>query len=82
MEKTIDEIATEFGALHVRYLKAHERMVYLQAVAVEGIRKIGVGCIQEESRAEFVALKKEINLVLNRMKKMCDIFHERNMKPD
>ncbi|UCE97607.1 MAG: hypothetical protein JSV74_06605 [Dehalococcoidia bacterium] len=81
MKVTIDELATEFETFQARYLKAHERMVFMQEVMVEGIRKIGVGCIQEESRAEFVALKKEINLILNRMKKICDTLHERNMKP-
>jgi hypothetical protein len=82
MEETIDEMAAEFEALHDRYLKANERMVFLQAVAVEGIRKIGVGCIQDESRAEFAALQKEIGLVLDRMKEICETLHERKIKPD
>jgi len=75
-------MAIEFEALHARYLKTHERMVFLQAVAIEGIRKIGVECIQKESRAKFVALKKESNFTLDRLKRICDILHNKNMKPD
>ena len=78
MKSTMDSISAEFQALHGRYLKANERMAFLQAAAVEGIRKIGVGCITEESRAEFTALQKEIALVLAKMKEICDTLHEIN----
>ena len=81
MKSTMDSISAEFQTLHGRYLKANERMAFLQAAAAEGIRKIGVGCITKESRAEFVALQKEIVLVLARMKEICDTLHEINPKP-
>ena len=70
MEATESAIA-EFVGLHNRYKKADERMLILQDSAVEGMRKIGVGCITEKSKEEFVALKKEIESVLSRMKEIC-----------
>ena len=82
MKATVGTIAAEFKALHDKYLKANERMEILQATAVEGIRKIGVGCITEKSRAEFVALQKEIMSILARMKEICDKLHKINQKPD
>ena len=82
MKTTMEDISAEFGALHDSYLKANERMEFLQATAFEGIRKIGVGCITKESRAEFAALQKEIVLVLAKMKEICDTLHEINPKPD
>jgi len=82
MKTTMETISVEFEALHYRYLKANERMLFLQASATEGIRKIGVGCITKESRAEFVALQREIVLVLAKMKEICDSLHEINPKSD
>jgi hypothetical protein len=82
MKATMEAISAEFEGLHHRYLKANERMVLLQATAFEGIRKIGVACITEKSRAEFAALQKEIVLVLAKMKEICDTLHEINPKPD
>ena len=73
MEST--ELMREFSELHNRYKKAHERIVVLQATAIEGNRKMGVGCLTEESRAEFAALEKEINLVLARMREICEALH-------
>lgn len=70
MKATEKDIA-EFVGLHNRYKKADERMLMLQGSAVEGMRKIGVGCITEKSREEFAALKKEIESVLSRMKEIC-----------
>jgi len=70
-EATIDE----FIALHQRYLKAHKRLLILQTSAIEGMRKIGVGCVTEESRAEFSALQQEITSVLAKMKEICDKLH-------
>ena len=74
MELTQSVIA-EFSGLYERYNKAHERIIVLQATALEGMRKIGVGCLTEESRAEFVVLEKEINLVLARMREICEALH-------
>jgi len=82
MKSNMDSMSAEFQTLHNRYRKVNERMSFLQATAAEGIRKIGVGCITEESRAEFVALQKEIMLVLARMKEICDTLHELNPKAD
>jgi hypothetical protein len=82
MKATMEAISSEFGLLHGRYLKANERMIFLQATAFEGIRKIGVGCITKESRGEFAALQKEITLVLAKMKEICDKLHEINPKSD
>ena len=78
----MEAMSAEFEGLHDRYLKANERMVFLQASALEGIRKIGVGCITKESKAEFAALQKEIVLVLAKMREICDTLHEINPKPD
>lgn len=82
MKSTMDSILAEFENLHSRYLKANERMIFLQGAAVEGIRKIGVGCITPESRAEFVTLQKEIMLILTRMKEICDKLHEIHTQSD
>ncbi len=82
MKATMEAISAEFETLHSRYLKANERMVFLQAAAFEGIRKIGIGCITEKSRAEFASLQKEIVLVLARMKEICDSLQVINPKPD
>ena len=69
--KATESVIAEFVGLHNRYKKADERMLILQDSAVEGMRKIGVGCITEKSKEEFVALKKEIEFVLSRMKEIC-----------
>ena len=82
MKATVENISIEFEALHDRYLKANERMALLQATAVEGIRKIGVGCITQESRAEFATLQNEILLLLTKMKESCDTLHKMNPKSD
>jgi len=70
MKATASAIA-EFIGLHNRYKKADERMLMLQDSAVEGMRKIGVGCITDKAKEEFVAQKKEIESVLARMKEIC-----------
>jgi hypothetical protein len=69
--KATDSIIAEFIKLHDRYKKADERMLLLQSTSIEGMRKIGVGCVNEKSKAEFAALKKEIESVLSRMKEIC-----------
>ena len=69
--KATESMIAEFVGLHNRYKKADERMLMLQESAVEGMRKIGVGCITEKSKQEFVTLKKEIESVLSRMKEIC-----------
>jgi len=69
--KGTESVIAEFVGLHNRYKKADERMLMLQDSAVEGMRKIGVGCITDKSKEEFVAQKKEIELVLARMKDIC-----------
>jgi hypothetical protein len=73
--KATEPIIAEFVALHDRYMKAHERMTFLQTTAIEGMRKIGVGCITEESKAEFATLQKEIGLVLAKMKELCGALY-------
>ena len=70
-----ESITREFSGLHNKYVKANERMLVLQATAVEGLRKIGTGCLTEESRAEFIALETEIGAVLSRMKAICEALH-------
>jgi len=62
----------EFQELHSRFRKASERMLILQASAAEGMRKIGEGCTTEEAKAEFAALKKDIEQILARMKEICE----------
>ena len=69
-------VIDEFKELHEKYKAANEKILVLQATAVEGIRKIGVGCITEESRAEFISLEKEINESLARMREICESLHE------
>ena len=70
-----ESVITEFTELHERYKAANEKILILQATAIEGIRKIGVGCITEGSRAEFVSLEKEINNSLARMREICESLH-------
>lgn len=71
-----ESIISEFTELHEKYKVADEKILVLQATAIEGIRKIGVGCITEESRAEFISLEKEINDSLARMRTICESLHE------
>ena len=61
--------------LHERHKAANEKILVLQATTIEGIRKIGTGCITEESRAEFASLEKEINDSLARMKAISESLH-------
>ena len=65
----------KFAELHNRYRIASDRMLVLQASAVEGMRKIGVGCTTEKSLAEFISLQQEIETVLAMMREMCQLFH-------
>jgi hypothetical protein len=71
-----ESVLTEFKQLHESYKEAHEKILVLQATAIEGIRKIGVGCITEESRTEFISLEKEINRTLSRMREICESLHK------
>ena len=68
-------VSNEFTDLHNRFKVACKRISVLQATSIEGIKKVGVGCITEESRTEFAALEEEINLVLARMREICDSLH-------
>ena len=70
-----ESVIKEFTELHERYKTANEKILVLQAMAVEGIRKIGVGCITEGSREAFVSLEKEINDSLARMREICESLH-------
>ena len=73
--KVTESVITEFTELHDRYKKAHKQMVVLQATAIEGMRKIGVGCLTEESRTKFIALEREVNQVLAGMREICEALH-------
>ena len=73
--ETKESVLREFGGLHNRYMKANERMLVLQATAVEGLRKIGTGCLTDEARTEFIALETEIGAVLSRMRAICEALH-------
>ncbi|UCB43824.1 MAG: hypothetical protein JSV77_04035 [Dehalococcoidales bacterium] len=70
-----ESLLGEFSALHATYSKANERMLILQATAIEGLRKIGAGCLTEEARAEFISLEKEIGVALSRMRAICEALH-------
>jgi len=70
--KATAEVIQEFHELHEKYIKANERMLMLQEKAMHGMRIIGVGCVNEESKAEFLSLKAEIARILSRMKEICD----------
>ena len=70
-----EAVIAEFVALHKRYMQANQRLVVLQNTAIEGMRKIGVGCVTERSRQEFSELQQESNLVLAKMKEICDKLH-------
>ena len=70
-----ESVLNEFSGLHNRYVKANERMLVLQATAVEGLRKIGTGCMTEEARTEFIALETELGAVLSRMRAICEALH-------
>lgn len=74
--KATESQKAEFRELHNRYRKASERMLVLQASVAEGMRKIGKGCTTEESKAEFVSLKEEIERILTRMKEICESLNE------
>lgn len=74
MKATKTQIA-EFAELHSRYRKANERMLILQATTVEGMRKIGEGCTTKESMAEFAELQKEIELILARIREICELLY-------
>jgi len=73
--KASGQTIQEFAELHKRYLAAQDRMSVLQAAALEGMRKIGIGCVTAESRQEFMKLKTEIEQVLVRMQAICDTLH-------
>ena len=70
-----ESVINEFTELHEKYKAADEKILVLQATAIEGIRKIGVGCITEASRAEFISLEEEITDSLARMRKICESLH-------
>ena len=70
-----ESLLREFSGLHNRYVKANERMLILQAAAIEGLRKIGTGCLTEGARTEFIALETEIRAVLSRMRAICEALH-------
>lgn len=70
-----DSVIRDFAELHERYIKAHSKIIVLQATAIEGIRKIGVGCLTRETRDEFIALEKEINETLEGMRRICESLH-------
>ena len=70
-----ESIINEFSELHERYKAANKKILVLQATAIEGIRKIGVGCITEGSREAFASLEKEINDSLARMREICESLH-------
>ena len=70
-----ESVIDEFKELHENYKTANEKILVLQAMAIEGLRKIGVGCITEESREEFILLEKAINDSLERMREICESFH-------
>ena len=73
--KATQPIITEFCDLHDRFKKAFKRIDVLQSTAIEGMRKVGVGCLTEESRAKFIALQEEVNLILARMREICETLH-------
>ena len=70
--KATEQTIQEFSHLHSRYLEAQQRMTMLQGAALEGMRKIGIGCVTENSHKEFNSLKAEIERILARMKEICD----------
>lgn len=70
--KATEAMVQEFSQLHQKYMEADKRMLILQGVALEGMRKIGVGCTPKESKEEFKTLKGEIERVLARMKEICE----------
>jgi len=70
-----ESVITEFIDLHERYKSAHEKILVLQATAIEGIRKIGVGCLTEDSRSRFIELENEITQTLSRMREICESLH-------
>jgi hypothetical protein len=53
-------------------------MSVLQAAALEGICKIGIGCVTAESRQEFMTLKTEIEQALARIQVICNSLHQKH----
>ena len=66
------EVIKEFEMLHEKYLKADDRIKELQQKAIMGMKIIGVGCVDNSSKAEFMSLKSELADTLARMKELCD----------
>ena len=67
-----DELAREFKNLNEKYIKVDEDMLELQQKAIQGMRIIGTGCVEEADKDKFLSLKNEINAILTKMKKICD----------
>jgi hypothetical protein len=66
-----ERLVAEFIELHHRYKKADERIMVLQSSAIEGMRKIGTGCLEARLKTEFVTLAVEITRLLARMQEIC-----------
>lgn len=67
-----DELAREFKNLNEKYIKVDEDMLELQQKAIQGMRIIGTGCVEEADKDKFLSLKNEINAILTKMKMICD----------
>ena len=74
MSINIDELTKEFKHLNENYIKVNSQLLELQQKAIQGMRIVGTGCIDETDKAAFLSLKNETHSVLTRMKEICDLI--------
>jgi hypothetical protein len=67
-----EQVIREFAELQRSYMEAHNRIVTLQNAFLEGMKMMGTGCVNEKSKADFIASKAKIHESLTRMKEICD----------
>ena len=70
--KATEATIKEFEKLQQTYMEAHRRIVTLQNAFLEGMKMLGTGCVNEKSKADFMASKAAIHDSLTRMKEICE----------
>jgi hypothetical protein len=70
--KATEATIKEFTDLQQRYMEAHRRILTLQNAFLEGMKMMGTGCVNEKSKADFMASKAAIHESLTRMKEICE----------
>lgn len=70
--KVTEQVIREFTELQRNYMEAHNRITTLQNAFLEGMKMMGTGCVNEKSKADFLASKATIHASLTRMKEICE----------